>query len=267
MLLHSSVPSFVLFLCLGSAAVGNALEFPSMIGTLVPCQWKNALGMLCVRGYETIAVFPTHEQMQVMRAAGIPTPRGIGSRRKRSLGLDSHAPDGFFESSLRSLRRRKRSDDDDGFWDDDDTDLDNGFNNGTEYDYESILSKMLKKQWGGALFQTIDSTTCEWIRKNVQIDGAQKATQTIATFTEKSNFHPDPTKGTWLHQHVRGTLEKEAQVKPWMRKWIDPIVMNMQNCWYHRYWTKTDDDFQFTNDHSETSAAIKYAFFKLTCFK
>ncbi len=223
-----------------------------MFGTLVPCKWKNAIGMLCVLGYESVVVFPNEEQLAVMRAAGIPPPNGLGSRRKRSSELQT--PDGSFRSTapLALGLRKKRSGDPFFTFD---------------FDYESIMKALLKSQWGGAMLKRIDPVMCQWITESLKQDGAQKSTQVEAMMTKRKHFHPNPQIGDWLHRHERQTLEAEAVLKPWMTKWIDVILLNMQNCYYHHYFTKTSDHFEFTNDHNRTAAAIKYSFFKITCFR
>ncbi len=135
-----------------------------------------------------------------------------------------------------------------------------------EFDYKAILDEMLRKQWGGALFEEIDPETCEWIRESVKADGSQKSTLTTATVSGRINFHPNPSIGCYLHQHARKVLEQKAVQESWMKRWVEPIIRNMQQCWYHHFWRKSDDNFQF-DSNSTTSATIKYSYFKFTCFR
>ncbi len=303
-----------------SATIGSCLQFDTIFGSVLPCQQKNAIGMLCVQGYDTVAVFPTRQQMAVMQAAGIPPPHGVGSRKKRSFSLENFAR--FLK--INDMRQRvKRSDDDWGdFWDGDDDDEeedgDSGFSWGgtgdqhneggffsgedgwftdskfwrednfgseetttamttarsqnafdfsePEFDYKVLLDDMLRKQWGGDLFQEIDPESCEWIRESVKGDGSRKALQTAATVAKRTHFHPNPSIGRYLHRHVRTVLERKAIVEPRFKRWIEPIMSNMQQCWYHHNWMKSDDDFRFEGN-STTAATIKYSYFKLTCFR
>jgi hypothetical protein len=233
----------LLFLVFGaSVLLSEGLEFQHpLLGPLVPCNITQAQGMLCSKAANLkVVVFPTTEQMAVMRKHGFPLPKGFEteSRKKRSISKT------FFdlEDLNATQTRRKRSV---GFWGPEE-----------DIDHASTLNKLMQTLWG----QNIAMTTFEpdyWkvLGKEMEMDKNRAFEKFTNLYVDRESFL---RLITVLEENLRNEEKKRAL--PGIN--INSLVDALKLCYYSRHADETVSDFGY-----ERGDAIRFWFHRVSCWR
>jgi hypothetical protein len=139
------------------------LEFEDgVLGTLIPCPWPNARGMLCMKDALDTVIWPGVEESEAMASCGITMPTSSREKRDTAAILDCMQRSGSTEGC--GLKKRKKRQ-----FTLNKPKLTSEKFRRTKYDFRQILKELVRAEWGLERKEQIDPTIQAWIENNVTL--------------------------------------------------------------------------------------------------
>jgi hypothetical protein len=222
MFLLKSVLLVVLWNGLLNEVFGSPSFHHEIWGTVVPCHWEDAQGMLCPKNMDKVLIYPNAQQMDAMGRAGLPLPNGFRRRGKRDVFTDEDEdgrmktffgdPPSGYNSSLEHRISKRQTGDCNKFFGCDKDDSGEGGTPAKPFGYKETLVAAIRKQYGKKALEDEDEVVKKFF-DDTAMDGFNQGSHYDYHLAKKEVFHPE---NGGAMKKFKEKLRLAKKKKPWL---------------------------------------------------